>query len=113
MKPTRRAISRASVSPSWMRRWRRRWRGWRNGAVSDAFKAALVERPESPGAYSNLGTIERKAGLIERAIQLAPGIAELHYNLGNLYFAARNLAAAARSYREAAALKPLFTPIYN
>jgi serine/threonine protein kinase/Flp pilus assembly protein TadD len=77
------------------------------------FRTALALRPESPGAWLNLGTALDDAGrpdealaAHERAIRLNPGYAAAHNNRGTVLFKKGQREAAIAAYREAIRLEP-------
>jgi serine/threonine protein kinase/Flp pilus assembly protein TadD len=78
-------------------------------------RAALVARPTSQAAWSNLGGALSGAGETEKAfeftreaIRLDPKLPHPHNNLGLLYWRSGNIPAAIASLQEAARLDPHF-----
>jgi serine/threonine-protein kinase len=75
--------------------------------------AALAIRPDSPGAYLNLGAalvalgdLDQAINALTRALQLDPGSAAVHANLGSAWQKKGQLERAVRAYREAIRLQP-------
>jgi serine/threonine-protein kinase len=80
----------------------------RPGEAVGYYRAALAVRPDSPGAYVNLGNaLQAKGDLsgavaaFRKAIDLQPGYAMAHTNLGNALQAKGDLAGAIATSRKA------------
>ena len=85
-----------------------------------AFQQAALDKPESPTAHYNLGTVLYKQGKFReaaRAFQVSllkhteqtknvPNRSHIHYNLGNAQFKTGDLAGAIESYKHTLRLDP-------
>lgn len=90
------------------------------GEAQVAFQQAVLDKPESPTAHYNLGTVfyrQDKFREAVRAFQMSlrehteqteniPNRAHIYYNLGNAQFKAGNLAGAIESYKHTLRLDP-------
>ena len=90
------------------------------GEAQVAFQQATFDKPESPTAHYNLGTVlyrQDKFREAARAFQVSlrkhteqtknvPNLAHIYYNLGNAQFKAGDLAGAIESYKHTLRLEP-------
>ena len=90
------------------------------GEAQVAFQRATLDKPESPTAHYNLGTVlyrQDKFREAARAFQVSlrkhteqtknvPHLAHIYYNLGNAQFKAGDLAGAIESYKHTLRLDP-------
>jgi len=88
--------------------------------AADAFRAALVRRPDSADANRNLGTAlaatghaSEAIGYLRRAVQLAPDNGGAQYELGNLLLARKDFGPAAECFQATVRVLPDFAQGHN
>lgn len=90
------------------------------GEAQVAFQQATLDKPESPTAHYNLGTVFYRQDKFKEAVRAfqvslrkhteqtknVPNLAHIYYNFGNAQFKAGDLAGAIESYKHTLRLDP-------